>query len=180
MNPPGLKDDLPLQPLVAGFMREERDRDDSPRGHQARDLTAAGAFAYHPLRRQRERRGHRILLVEDNRDSIAALELFLHAHGFEVAVALDGQQALDVLRAGFRPSVILLDVMMPGKNAHGFRAEQKADPALAAIPVIVFSGAYDVGAIAERLGVRDYLTKPFDIQRLLDGIRRHCEPRIER
>ncbi len=119
---------------------------------------------------------HRILLVDDNSDSTVALELFLSAHGFDVEVALDGQQALDVLHAGFRPSVILLDVMMPGKNAHDFRAEQRADPTLAAIPVIVYSGAYDVGAIAERLGVREYLTKPLDIQRLLDGVRRHCRP----
>jgi DNA-binding response OmpR family regulator len=129
---------------------------------------------------RREHHAHGILLVDDNRDSSAALELFLRAHGFEVAVAFDGQQALDVLHAGFRPSVILLDVMLPGKNAHCFRSEQRADPALAAIPVIVFSGAYDVGAIAERLGVREYLTKPFDIQRLLDGIRRHCRPPAQR
>jgi len=160
---------------VARFVREERVRDDSPRGHPAQDLTAASAFVRRSLRRQGDET-HRILLVDDDPDSTVALELFLGAHGFEVAVALDGQQALDVLHAGFRPSVILLDVMMPGKNAHAFRAEQRADPILAAIPVIVFSGAYDVGAIAERLGVREYLTKPLDVQRLLDGIRRHCRP----
>jgi len=115
-----------------------------------------------------------ILLVEDNPDSNAALELFLRAHGFEVVVAFDGQQGIERLRSGPRPSLILLDVMMPGKDGHAFRAEQLADPALASIPVIVLSGAYDVGAIADRLGARDYLTKPLDVQRLLDTIRRHC------
>ena len=119
-----------------------------------------------------------ILLVEDNADSNAALELFLRAHGFEVVVAFDGQQGLDQLRSGPRPSLILLDVMMPGKDAHGFRAEQVADPALASIPVIVLSGAYDVGEIADRLGARDYLTKPLDVQRLLDTIRRYCSPAL--
>lgn len=168
------------QKIITGFMREAQTRDDSPRGHQAQDLTAVRTFAHRSLRRSRERRAHRILLVDDNLDSSATLEAFLRAHGFEVTAAFNGQQALDVLRAGFRPSVILLDVMMPGKDAHGFRAEQRADPALAAIPVIVFSGAYDVGAIAERLGVRDYLTKPLDIQRLLDGIRRLCRPACQR
>jgi CheY-like chemotaxis protein len=115
-----------------------------------------------------------ILLVEDNADSNAALELFLHAHGFEVTVAFDGQQGLERLRTGPRPCLILLDVMMPGKDGRAFRAEQLADPALASIPVIVFSGAYDVGAIADGLGVRDYLTKPLDVQRLLDTVRRYC------
>jgi CheY-like chemotaxis protein len=117
-----------------------------------------------------------ILLVEDNPDSNAALELFLRAHGFEVVVAFDGQQGLDRLRKGPRPSVILLDVMMPGKDGHGFRAEQLADPAFASIPIVVLSGAYDVGEIASRLGARDYLTKPLDVQRLLDTVRRYCAP----
>ena len=69
---------------------------------------------------------------------------------------------------GRRPSLILLDVMMPGTDGHAFRAAQRADPALAAIPVIVVSGAYDLGSIAEQLGIRTFLTKPVDAQRLLD------------
>jgi len=145
-----------------------------------REGTTAARAAYRSSPCQREQPAHCILLVDDNRDSSAALEFFLHTHGFDVAVAFNGQQALDALHAGVRPRVILLDVMMPGKNAHAFRAEQRADPAFAAIPVIVFSSAYDVGAIAARLGVRDYLTKPLDIQRLLDGIRRHCSTPAQR
>ena len=117
---------------------------------------------------------HVILLVDDNPDVNATLGRFLRAHHFEVVVALDGNQALERLRAGPRPSLILLDVMMPGADGHAFRAAQRADPALAAIPVIVFSGAYDVGSIAEQLGVRTFLTKPVDAQRLLDVVRRFC------
>ena len=121
-----------------------------------------------------------ILLVEDNRDSNAALDLFLRAHGFEVVVAFDGQQGLERLRNGPRPDLILLDVMMPGKDGHAFRAEQLADPRFASIPVVVLSGAYDVGALADRLGARDYLTKPLDVQRLLDTVRRYCVPAARR
>jgi len=117
---------------------------------------------------------HLVLIVEDNPDSNAALALFLRAHGFDVVVAFNGQEALDRLHDGARPCLVLLDVMMPGKDGHAFRTEQLADPALALIPVIVFSGAYDVGGIAERLGVRDYLTKPLDVQRLLETVRRYC------
>jgi CheY-like chemotaxis protein len=123
---------------------------------------------------------HRVLLVEDSLEANAALELFLRVQGFDVAVAFDGQQALDHLRAGPRPHVILLDVMMPVKDGRAFRAEQRADPMFRSIPVIVFSGAYDVGAIAEQLGVRDYLTKPLDVQRLLDTVRRYCGGALQR
>ena len=117
---------------------------------------------------------HVILLVEDNPDANAALEVFLRAHHFEVVVAFNGHEALERLRAGARPSVILLDVMMPGTDGHAFRGAQRADPALAAIPVIVVSGAYDLGSIAEQLGIRTFLTKPVDAQRLLDAVRRFC------
>ena len=117
---------------------------------------------------------HLVLLVEDNPDSNAALETLLSAHGFDVVNAFNGQEAIDRLREGPRPCLILLDVMMPVKDGRAFRAEQLADPAFAAIPVIVFSGAYDVGRIAEQLGVRDYLTKPLDVQRLLTAVRRYC------
>jgi CheY-like chemotaxis protein len=119
-----------------------------------------------------------ILLVEDNPDASAALASFLRAHHFEVVVAFDGQQGLERLRGGPKPSLILLDVMMPGKNAYFFRAEQLADAVLARIPVIVFSAAYDVGSIAQRLGVREYLPKPLDVQRLLDSVRRLTTPRL--
>jgi CheY-like chemotaxis protein len=117
---------------------------------------------------------HEVMLVEDDPDANAALECLLRAHHFEVVVAFDGQQALERLRAGPRPSVILLDVMMPRMDGHAFRAAQRADPAFAAIPVIVFSGGYDVRSIAEQLGARTYLTKPVDAQRLLDAVRRCC------
>jgi len=116
-----------------------------------------------------------VLLVEDNPDSNAALELFLRSHGYDVMTAFDGEQAIERLRAGPRPSVVLLDVMMPGKDGNAFRREQLADPALASIPVIVFSGAYDVGGIAERLGVRDYLTKPVAPAALIKAVRKALE-----
>jgi CheY-like chemotaxis protein len=117
---------------------------------------------------------HVVLLVEDNPDSNAALETFLRAHGFDVVNAFNGQEAIERLQQGPRPCLILLDVMMPVKDGRTFRAEQLADPRWASIPVIVFSGAYDVGRIADQLGVRDYLTKPLDVQRLLTAVRRYC------
>ena len=93
------------------------------------------------------------------------------------SLALVGK-SLDVILAELAgPAAPILEMV---KAYDGLLPRLRADPAFAAIPVIVFSSAYDVGAIAARLGVRDYLTKPLDIQRLLDGIRRHCSTPAQR
>src|SRR5262245_59771290 len=85
---------------------------------------------------------HTILVVDDDRGVREAMEALLLAEGLEAVGAEDGQDALDRLRAGLRPCIILLDLMMPKIDGFAFRHAQRADPALADIPVIAFS-AYD-------------------------------------
>src|SRR5262249_15967160 len=75
-------------------------------------------------------------------------------------VAEDGQIALDRLRHGLDPCVILLDLMMPVKDGWQFRLEQLGDEALMAIPVIVMSGTSRVREAAQQLGIPDYVEKP--------------------
>jgi len=117
---------------------------------------------------------HLVLLVEDDLDTQEAVEELLRAEGLDVVVAVDGAEALEILRSGADPCLILLDVMMPRKDGYAFRAEQLADPVLARIPVVVFSGAFDVATIARQLGVGDYVTKPIDVTRMLGTVRRYC------
>src|SRR6185436_12323698 len=80
-----------------------------------------------------------ILLVEDDFDVRDALIPILEYEGHRVVGAASGQEALDRLRSGAKPSLILLDLMMPGMSGMEFRAEQLRDPALASIPVVVVS-----------------------------------------
>lgn len=115
-----------------------------------------------------------VLLVDDDTDSVEAFVLFLHFHGMEAITAKDGEQALQVLRSGLAPCVIVLDLMMPGKDAFAFRSEQLADPTLAGTPVIVCSGAFDGRAAAERLGAAEFIAKPAEPQALLRLIKLHC------
>jgi CheY-like chemotaxis protein len=81
----------------------------------------------------------RLLLVEDNPDTREALVRFFVLSGFDVVDACDGEEALLLLRGGLRPSVIVLDLAMPIMDGYAFREAQLADPALADIPVVVFS-----------------------------------------
>src|SRR5262249_34592131 len=101
------------------------------------------------------------------------VRLVLEASGYDVLEASEGAEALAVIR-GRRPSVILLDLMMPGMDGFQFREAQRHDPAIAAIPVIVVSGGGGVPESAAKLGAAGYLVKPTDVQRMLSLVAEHC------
>jgi CheY-like chemotaxis protein len=109
-----------------------------------------------------------ILLVEDDELLRGAMQMVLEWEGYRVACAGDGRQALDYLRAGERPALILLDMMLPGLDGWQFRQEQRRDPGLAAVPVVVVSGLDSAGCPDAAAHVR----KPFAPQELLEAIRR--------
>lgn len=113
-----------------------------------------------------------ILLVEDNADTQTALKVLLELYGYAVVIAGDGQDALDRLRGGLQPGVIVLDLMMARKDGFQFRAEQLADPQLAPIPVIIASGDGNVERKALALGVYAYVHKPIEIDEFLELIGR--------
>lgn len=113
-----------------------------------------------------------VLLIEDDPDVADTLRGLLRAFGYEVEVAIDGNQGIRALRAGLRPNVILLDLMMPNMDGHRFREIQLGDPELVDIPTLVITA--DARATAERLGVTACFRKPFDPERLLEAIKQHC------
>ncbi len=84
----------------------------------------------------------RILVVEDDLSTREALSMLLSAEGYGVSTAADGVAALEQLRDGQRPGLILLDLMMPLMDGWQFRHEQLRDPSLANIPVIVCSASW--------------------------------------
>jgi CheY-like chemotaxis protein len=117
----------------------------------------------------------RILLVEDDTDLREALSQILRDEGYEVEGAAHGREALDKLRGGQRPCVILLDLTMPVMNGWQFRAEQREDPALSRIPVIVISAGHDLPSQMSALGLEEYVRKPIRLETLLHSLARHCE-----
>jgi len=120
---------------------------------------------------------NKVLLVEDDDDIREAVSDGLRSQGYEVVTAANGLIARDWLRsAGVLPDVILLDLMMPVMDGWHFRSEQLRDGTLAAIPVIILSGAGDVGKEAAALGAAGYVTKPFNIESLLGIVQQSCHP----
>lgn len=116
----------------------------------------------------RPRLAKSILIIEDDAAARDALKTILEHNGYTVACAADGREALDWLRASQPPALILLDLMMRGMDGWQFRKEQVRDPVLANIPVVVVSSADDLPA-----GAAAYISKPVQVERLLDAIRQH-------
>ena len=115
----------------------------------------------------------KVLIVDDDfalRDALCAA---LEAEGFAVAAASNGREALDYLRSGARPSLVLLDLMMPIMNGWEFRTEQRQDPELADIPVVVLS-AFARSGDEELRGIGQFLRKPFQLADLLAAVRAYC------
>jgi len=90
-----------------------------------------------------------------------------------VAGAANGRAALDMMRDGIRPSIILLDLMMPGMNGWDFRSAQLRDPELSAVPVVVVTASgFNQDAIRTELGSIELVPKPIQPTKLLDIIER--------
>ncbi len=108
-----------------------------------------------------------VLVVEDDEGVRTALVDLLREEGYETVEAENGATALERLRRGPLPSLILLDLMMPGMDGVEFRARQLEEPRLSRIPVIVLSARPDVADCARRLRADDFLPKPMSFELLI-------------
>lgn len=120
--------------------------------------------------------GRSILLVEDDEIVRRAIQMVLEWEGYKVDCTTNGQEALDYLRSGNRPCLILLDVMMPVLDGEQFRRQQLNDPTLASIPVVVVSAA----DFAQVVSAAHHVRKPFEVQELLEVIREQVAPAVAR
>jgi signal transduction histidine kinase len=111
-----------------------------------------------------------ILLVEDDRSIREAVQSVLEDEGYVVIQAENGRDALDRLRAGALPDLVVLDLRMPVMDGWEFRAAQKNDPNLAGIPVLAVSA--DGSAKAEAIAADGYLRKPLSARTLLETVAR--------
>ena len=116
---------------------------------------------------------HRVLIVDDDPAVREAMRTALQVEGLAALVAADGHEALTQLRGGIEPCLILLDLRMPRMNGWAFRDAQLQDPALARLPIAVFSSGGGIDEV-ERLAAADCLWKPVEVERVLDAVQRAC------
>jgi len=112
-----------------------------------------------------------ILVVDDNADNVDIARQMLLSRGFEVRVAYSGQSALTSVEQ-LRPDLILLDIMMPQMSGMEVLDRLRANPATAAVPVILVTAKdQDEDLLAGyKYGADYYITKPFSAKQLLYGI----------
>jgi len=118
----------------------------------------------------------RILVVEDDRAICSAVVELLVEEGYAVEAAGDGKQALEIVEER-PPSAILLDLMMPVMDGWTFLSVCRADVRCREIPIVVMSAAYNLQEHVARLtslGARAVISKPFDLQAVLDIMQRYA------
>ncbi|NVJ06075.1 response regulator [Myxococcus sp. AM001] len=117
-----------------------------------------------------------VLVVDDDPDILEALSEILEAEGFEIRRARNGKEALDRLEPE-PPNLILLDLMMPVMDGWEFAQRMRQlPPEVARIPLIVLSADRNVGSKASDIGAVGHLAKPFELNDLLDMVRRSLNP----
>ena len=117
---------------------------------------------------------HNILVVEDDSTLRNAMSDLLGEEGMSATRAENGQVGLDMLRAGARPCLVLLDLQMPLVDGLTFRRRQLEDPRIAGIPVVVMTGQSGKAQEAKRLGVALTMSKPIAPSRVVGVVEQYC------
>lgn len=129
-----------------------------------------GGAAYNPSVSTSAHRGN-VLIVEDDEDIRAAMAELLESEGFEVSVASNGQEGLEVLGQMSLPCVVLLDLMMPVMNGEDFLRHMRQDPTFNVVPVIIVTAS----GRAPLPGTQGFLKKPFEMNELFATVSAHCQ-----
>jgi CheY-like chemotaxis protein len=115
-----------------------------------------------------------ILVVEDESDALDSIVELLETEGYRAVGAHNGQEALDALRAGLRPALILLDLKMPVMDGWDFCNVLSADRDLSEIPIAIVTASASLPSLPARRKDAGFFVKPINFDRLLRTVRQIC------
>ncbi|MBI5652405.1 MAG: response regulator transcription factor [Chloroflexi bacterium] len=115
---------------------------------------------------------NRILVVDDDKEIVRLIKSYLEKSGFSVLTAYDGDNALRVIRAE-RPDLVVLDLMLPGRDGWDITKTIRADAHLAATPILMLTARVEDTdkILGLELGADDYLAKPFNPREVIARVR---------
>jgi len=124
---------------------------------------------------------HTVLVVDDNADGRESLGLLLECHGFGVATAANGLEALQLMvTLGMRPCVVVVDLIMPVMDGLALRKRMAAEPDLAEIPLVGLTGHEGLRRHALSEGFAAAFLKPGNLDELVALIGNHCRDILTR
>jgi DNA-binding response OmpR family regulator len=117
----------------------------------------------------------KILIIDDDPTLLKVVQPFLESHGYKISLALDGQEGIEMVQKE-HPDLIILDVQMPKMNGYTFVFELKKISEGKVTPIIVLTAKEGMAEIFKVEGVKEYITKPFKPEVLLNAIKKHVGP----
>lgn len=120
---------------------------------------------------------YKILVADDNRDTIMILSTLLEREGYLVITAADGVEAMRRAEDE-KPALILIDIMMPKKNGFEVCRELKGNPKMKEIPILIITAKTDPLSREDgfALGACEYITKPLNPRQILQKVKEHLPP----
>ncbi|OGX08695.1 MAG: hypothetical protein A2Z88_11565 [Omnitrophica WOR_2 bacterium GWA2_47_8] len=115
---------------------------------------------------------HKILVIDDDATLTKLLDARLSANGYEVVIAKDGAEGLEKYKKE-KPDLIILDIEMPKMDGYTFVLEFKQIASLRDTPIIMLTAKEAMREIFAIEGINDYIVKPFDMDDLLNKIKKH-------
>ncbi len=116
--------------------------------------------------------GKHVLLIEDEPNIIEAIKFILSRDGWSVDTHSNGANAIERVQS-MRPDLVILDVMLPNKSGYDILRDLRDNPMTAKLPVLMLTarGQTKDRELAERLGVNEFITKPFSNSDILASVR---------
>jgi two-component system alkaline phosphatase synthesis response regulator PhoP len=118
----------------------------------------------------------KILIVDDDEAILEAVRIAIESEGYNVKTLVDGDKIDQVVRS-FKPDLILLDLLLSGRNGSEITQELKSYPDIKNIPVVIISAHPAAKTTAFAGGADDFLAKPFDLDDLFNIIEFHLKPK---
>ncbi len=116
----------------------------------------------------------KILVVDDEPDTVDLVKLVLETEGYQTSVAYNGEEALEMIKID-KPDLVFLDIMMPKMDGWAVRKKIIDDEDTRDIPIVMLTAKaqpIDKMIGLHVIGVTDYITKPFGRQELIDSVKK--------
>lgn len=113
----------------------------------------------------------KIGIIDDYLPMLDSMRMMLELHHYEVEITQDGMYFLE---KNSQPDLFLIDYHIPGTDVHSICKQIKNNPLFNKIPIILMTGHKDIKEISALCGADDFITKPFDFEKLLMKIENLC------